>query len=334
MQRSLFALSSLALIAWSSAAFAQSQAENMAAARSLGIAGVELADQGKCKEALEKLERAEALYHAPSILGRLGECQVEVGKIVLGTENLNRVVREQLPANAPQAFVIAQERAKKVLERALPRIAYLTVRVEPQTVGAQVTVGGTPVPAALLGAERPTDPGVHEVVANAAGYNAAKTSVTLAEGSHQQVSLVLTVDPNAAAAVPAAVVAPVTPAAAPTQPDAAAPASSGPNRTAAYVAFGVGGAGLLTGTITGILAMTKEGSLECPDNHCPPAEHDALDSAKTLATISTIGFGVGLAGAATGVVLWMTGSKAEASVGSVRARPWIAGHTMGLEGSF
>src|SRR3954462_1213119 len=63
----------------------QPQAENVAAARSLGMQGIKLADSGDCKAAIEKLSRAEALYHAPSILGRLGECQVEVGQIVAGT---------------------------------------------------------------------------------------------------------------------------------------------------------------------------------------------------------------------------------------------------------
>src|SRR5262245_36284678 len=113
--------------AWSQDA----SAENVAAARALGIQGVQLADAGKCDQAIEKLQRAESLYHAPTILGRLGECQVAVGQIVLGTENLNRVVREQLAPNAPQAFRNAQERAKKALDAALPKIAYLTVTVEP-----------------------------------------------------------------------------------------------------------------------------------------------------------------------------------------------------------
>src|SRR5215471_18888470 len=95
------ALVSLALPAEAGAQ--SNQAENVAAARSLGIEGVQLAEAGKCTEAIEKLTRAEALYHAPTILGRLGECQVNVGQIVVGTENLNRVVREQLPPNAPKA---------------------------------------------------------------------------------------------------------------------------------------------------------------------------------------------------------------------------------------
>src|SRR4029078_8570956 len=109
----------------------QPQAENVAAARSPGPQGIKLADSGDCKGDIEKLSRAESLYHAPSILARLGECQVQVGQIVLGTENLNRVVREQLASNAPKAFRDAQERAKGVLNNALPKIARLTVRVEP-----------------------------------------------------------------------------------------------------------------------------------------------------------------------------------------------------------
>ena len=84
---------SVAPLAW---AQSQPQAENVAAARSLGLQGIKLADAGDCRGAIEKLSRAESLYHAPSILGRLGECQVNVGQVVAGTENLNRVVREEL----------------------------------------------------------------------------------------------------------------------------------------------------------------------------------------------------------------------------------------------
>src|SRR6478609_3076316 len=126
----------------SPAAFAQDQpqAENIAAARSLGMQGIKMADAGDCQGAIEKLSRAEALYHAPSILGRLGECQVQVGQIVVGTENLNRVVREQLAATAPKAFKDAQERAKGVLSTALPKIAHLTVKVDPADAKPQVTV--------------------------------------------------------------------------------------------------------------------------------------------------------------------------------------------------
>src|SRR3954464_1252705 len=128
------ALCAALLATLSASSRADDSAENTAAARTLGIEGVQLADAGKCPEAIEKLTRAEALHHAPTILGRLGECQVNVGSVVEGTENLNRVVREELPPSAPKVFRDAQDRAQKVLAQALPKIAHLVIRITPSDV--------------------------------------------------------------------------------------------------------------------------------------------------------------------------------------------------------
>jgi hypothetical protein len=332
------------LVAPAAAAQNQPQAENVAAARGLGMQGIKLADAGDCVGAIEKLSRAESLYHAPSILSRLGECQVKVGQIVLGTENLNRVVREQLEPNAPKAFRDAQERAKGVLNAALPRIARLTVRVEPPDVNPEITVGGASIPAALIGVERPTDPGTHEVLVQAPGYLPQKTSVTLAEGGAQDISLNLVKDPNAAPPAPAA------PAPAPviTTPPAALPSDTSPkkNNTLAYVSLGVGGAGLLVGGITGFLALGKKSDLEgCVDTKCPSSQRDTLDGAKSMATVSTVGFAVGFVGVGVGVVLLLTGnSHGSARAGSskvaqrgapgVHVEPWIGARSAGISGSF
>ena len=215
-------------------AHADESAENTAAARSLGIQGVQLADAGKCPEAIEKLQRAEALHHAPTILGRLGECQVNVGEVVTGTENLNTVVREVLPANAPKVFFDAQARAQKVLTAATPKIAHLVIRVTPSNLKASVAVAGKPVPAALLGAERPTDPGTHQVTATAEGYKPSSATVTLAEGGHQDITLLLEKDPSVVSALPPTTTGAV--AATPAVDSAPEPAAS-KSKTPLYVAF-------------------------------------------------------------------------------------------------
>ncbi len=317
-----------------------SQAENVAAARSLGIEGVQLAQAGKCTEAIEKLTRAEALYHAPTILGRLGECQVNVGQIVIGTENLNRVVREQLPANAPKAFKDAQARAQKTLDAALPRIAQLTVLVEPKEAPITVTVSGVAVPKALIGVERPTDPGTHEVVASAEGYLTQKTTIQLAEAARETVTLRLLVDPNAPKPV---VVAPVALAPATTTPPPAAPppsASQG-RKTLAYVLLGVGAAGVVTGGITGGMALSKKGGLDCPEKQCSGTQADDLDSANGLALVSTIGFAVGIPAVTVGAVLLLTGSGSSSHhVGAPRERrrlsaaPYVGPASAGVTGTF
>jgi hypothetical protein len=330
------------------AAFAQDQpqAENVAAARSLGLQGIKMADSGDCKGAIEKLSRAESLYHAPSILGRLGECQVSVGQIVAGTENLNRVVREQLAANAPKAFKDAQERAKGVLNTALPKIAHLTVRVDPADAKAQVLVAGVAIPPALIGVERPTDPGTHQIAVSAPGYLDQTQSVTLAEGASQELAVHLEKDPNAAAAAAPPAPPPTAPVAvAPTAP----PADTGPkkNNTLAYVALGVGGVGLVAGGITGLMAISKKSDLSgCVDKSCPSSQGDKIDSAKTMATISTVGFGVGVVGVGLGVVLLLTGGSGSGSAsaqpprlaqrlpGSVTIEPWMGLNSAGVNGTF
>jgi hypothetical protein len=331
------------LVSQTAVAQQQPQAENVAAARSLGLQGIKMADAGDCKGAIEKLSRAESLYHAPSILGRLGECQVQVGQVVLGTENLNRVVREQLAPNAPKAFKDAQERAKGVLNTALPKIARLTVKVDPADANTQVLVAGTPIPSALLGVERPTDPGTHEVVISAPGYLEQRTTVTLAEGGTQELAIKLEKDPNAVAEQPPAPPpAPIAPA-----PLPAPAADTGPkkNNTLAYVALGVGGAGMIVGGITGFLALGKKSDLECQGNKCPLSQKDTLDSAKTMATVSTVGFAVGFVGIGAGVVLLLTGGGGSSNAsleapkvarhrGGVQVGPWFGAEQAGLQGTF
>ena len=319
-----------------SASHADEAAENTAAARTLGIQGVQLADAGKCPEAIEKLTRAEALHHAPTILGRIGECQVIVGEVVAGTETLNMVVREVLPATAPKVFRDAQERAQKVLTAAVPKIAHLVIRITPGELKASVAIAGKPVPAALLGAERPTDPGTHQVTATAEGYKPASATVTLAEGGHQEITLLLEPDPNAVSAPPVG----TTGAVAVTSVDGGAPApSSKKSKVPAFVAFGVGGAGLLVGGITGGLALSK--ASDCPNKVCE--SQSDLDSAKTMATISTIGFGVGIAGVAVGTILLLTGNgssekpAAQAKphqAAKLAVQPWFGVSSVGVTGSF
>jgi hypothetical protein len=191
----------LVCAAWAAAtgtAHAQTP-EDRAAARAIGTDAVRLADGGDCASAIPKFEAAEKLYHAPTTLERLGECQIKVGRLVAGTENLNRVVREQLPPNPPQPFVAAQSAAQQLLAATTPRIPKLRIHVDgapPDQI--TVTVDNVNVSSVLLDGDRPTDPGDHEVAASAPGFKKATAPVKLAEGAQQSVTLTLEVDPNAA----------------------------------------------------------------------------------------------------------------------------------------
>jgi len=329
-------LASLAIAA-ASPAYAQEEpnAGDVAAARALGQEGVKLADAGNCTEAVDRLARAEKLFHAPTTLARLGECQVALGKLVEGTESLNRVAREPLPANAPAAFQAAQERAKKILAEAKPRIGKLRITVSaPADAQLTVRLDGELVPLASLDTNRPTDPGEHVIEASAPGHLRAHTKVKLADGGYDAVALTLEPDPNAPRSA-AATAAPAT-STAPASSRQSSEAAAAGSRAPAYVALGVGIVGLGVGAVTGILALGKKSDLDdaCPSSRCAPEHQSTIDSGQTLGTISTVGFGVGIVGVALGTVLLVTSSSSRTTATTPAAHPWIGVGGAGLRGSF
>jgi hypothetical protein len=299
---------------WASAEDAS--AAETAAARALAVDGLKLAQSGNCAEAVPKLERAEKLYHAPVVASRLGECYVSVGRLVEGTEILRKVLREPQSGEPTPALVKALERAQKALDAAKPKIAGLTVKVA-AVADLSVKVDGNAVASALLDTEIPSDPGEHTVEASAPGFLKASTRISVTEGERKTVTLTLTRDPNAplvAVAAPAAG-SPLAASPAPAAPPPAPPASTStqdsarpPNRTAAYLAFGLGAAGVGAGSVLGVMTMKQHKDLQssCPNDTCSKDQQQDLDDAKRLGNFSTIAFGVGAAGLVLGTVLFFT----------------------------
>ncbi|HET7540304.1 MAG TPA: hypothetical protein VFK05_10555 [Polyangiaceae bacterium] len=298
----------------------EDSATEIAAARTLAVDGLKLAQAGKCDEAIPKLERSEKLHHSAIVLSRLGECQVSEGKLVEGTEMLRKVLREPLPANPSPAQTKAYERAQTVLDAAKPKIAGLTVSVSaPPGAELRLTIDGLVVANTLVDSELPADPGDHVVEASAPGYLKASARVTLGQADKKTIALKLEVDPNAPAPTPvapgpevaAAAAAQAAPkvAPAPVAPPPAPPKP--PNHTAAYVSWGLGLAGVGVGTAFGLMAMNEKHDLEgtCTGNNCPPSNAGAIDSAKQKGNISTAAFAAGGLGLVLGTVFYFTLGK-------------------------
>jgi hypothetical protein len=339
----------LAVLATAPASLAQQgpTAEDRASARVLGTEGTRLADANNCAGAIPKLDAAEKLFHAPTTLDRLGECQVAIGQIVAGTENLNRVVREVLPPNSPPAFVAAQKRAQLAYAAAVPRIGSLRIHVDGVAVDqVTVTVDGVSVPTALFDNSRPTDPGSHEVKATAPGYLSTTATASLKDGGDTSVALHLVPDPSAqvAAPVPAASasVAVAGPSAAPASPAPPPPAQSGGGGNGVAIgSFIVGGVGIAVGSILGVMALGTKSTLDsnCVNKACPPPQQSNINSLGTQATISTVGFGVGVVGVAVGVILLaVSHGGSAASTGSAppptQVSPWVGVGSAGVGGTF
>jgi hypothetical protein len=312
--------------------------EQKAAARLLGTEGVKLAMNGDCGHAVDKLTRAEALVHAPTTAVWLGQCNIQLGHLVAGTETLNRVLRESLPDGSPKSWVDAKQHAQALFDAAEPRIAKLTIHVDrPAGVEPQVTVDGESMPSVLLDNERPTDPGAHHVVATGDGLSTATADVSLSDGQSQRISMRLE---SAASASPA----PAGPSAAPlsqaplSQPPAPSSAPSSPNHTAAFVTFGIGAAGLIFGSVFGVLALSDKSRLDsvngCP-GACPPSSQSDVDAIHRDALLSTIGIGVGVVGAAVGTILFVSAHSDESPrAARIELRPWIGPGSAGVGGTF
>ena len=113
-------------------------------------------------------------------------------------------------------------------------------------------------------------------------------------------------------------------------------ADAGPS-TLAYVAWSVGAAGLILGGVTGGLALSGTADLEhdCPGQSCPADRQSDIDSITTLSHTSTVGFVVGGAAVAGGLLLWLiSGGEPEAAEHGAALSPLIGPGLFGLKGAF
>ncbi|HET7540671.1 MAG TPA: hypothetical protein VFK05_12390 [Polyangiaceae bacterium] len=315
---------------WVNAAIAEPSAADRATARSLASEGYWALHDKRYAEAADRFSRADALVHAPTLTLDWARSLVGLGQFVEAQERYELILREGVDAKAPPSWQRALSDAKAELAALRPRLSWVTISVAGGN-DAQVSVDGVAVPPAAVGVARAINPGAHEFAASAKGYLSNRQTVSLAEGEEKSVALELQVDPNQQAT-------PTEVSPKPAQAAAEPPARQH-NRTPAYVAFGVAGAGLVVGGVTGILALNKRSKLEhCntpefPDV-CPPEYSDTLDAYHTLGIASGAGFIVGAAGIITGVSLWLLDNKSAAPARGLVVRPYVGLGSVGAVGRF
>jgi hypothetical protein len=351
MMRSVRPLAAIALLSLVAPSFVPSQAwaqsdSDRATARDLGQAGQAALDAKDFKRAEEAFRRADALFHAPTLAVGLARAQAGQGRFVEAWENYHRVILENV--TSPPAFAKALAEAQAEIGSVESRRARVTIAV-PGVDAPKVTIDDVPVRAEALGVERSIDPGPHVFKASADGYTPTSQTVTIPEGGAQNVTLTLQKGSAAVVAAPVGAVslagAPPGPAASPTGTPAPATteaSSSGGGsgmKTAGFVSLGVGGAGLIEGVITGILALSKHSTLksECPNGTCSTTTADSdLSTYHTVGTLSTVGFIVAGVGAAAGVTLILVAPKGAPSAPAtgLRVTPYVGFGAAGAMGTF
>lgn len=322
------------------AAFAQASAADKATARQLGLEGEDALQKKDYKTAEDKFKRADSIYHALTLTLGLARAQAANGELVAAQESYNRILSEGAPEGSPPAFVKAVEDARQEVDAVAAKVSQAVINVTGVTGpdAPAVTLDDAPFPNAALGIKRAVDPGDHVVKATAKGYKPGETHFTVAPAAEATASITLEVDPNAAVVAP-----PPPPGGGTTEPPPVAPSEnkSSINKTIGYAALGVGAAGVVVGSIFGILAISSHSSIagNCTNGACPASESDDISSYHTKGTFSTIGFIVGGVGLAAGAVLILTAPKAHADAQIGKSTPafispYIGPASAGVVGQF
>lgn len=295
--------------------------------------GKERTRVGDKERALDAYQKAHDLMKVPTTGIALARAHLALGHLVEARDVALEVGRMPREAGEPPVFEKSRKEAKELDAAVKPRIPTVRIVVKggPAT---RVAVDDADVAALLLGEPVALNPGKHVVVAKNADGIEKRADVELAERDSKEVELALPV-PSPVVAVPVA-----------DKPRPAGPSSDRPGgeRTPAanalvFGGFGLAVAGIAVGGVTGALTLSKAGTVkaQCENDICDPSAKDDLDSAGTLATISTIGFaagGVGLVCGVVGLLLPKTKTESALQFTNRRAAVWIGPGTAGLRGSF
>ena len=184
-----------------------------------------------------------------------------------------------------------------------------------------MSVDGAVIPPSLLNMRMPLDPGEHALRVAAPGHISAEQTFTV-EGADTPVTIpALEPEPEAPVALTAS----------------SGAVAEGPDRTWAWVSYGVGAAGLAVGVVGLIGARSAQEKLDDPalcnaQKACLPAAQEHIDSESFNKTLSLAGFVVGGLGIAAGTTFLLIPGSEDGQPAQLEA--YLTPSSGGLRGSF
>lgn len=349
----------LSALTFAPAARAQSDVERENA-QALYKAGNDARDAGDLRAALSSYRGAYALVPTPVIAVAFAKAEMALGQLIEARQTLLGV--ERIPAKPNESVLTTSARAEAnaLAMKIEGRIPTVTLQIQRHD-GARVptiSLDGVTIPEAVLDAPRKVDPGPHLAVATIDDAT-TETQFDLAEAEARDVAVpypeLPPPHPTLDASTPAHGELSLVGARPPTgknTPDAAeASASSagdGPRSlfwsspVPAYVALGVGGAGVVVTAVFGILALHDKSLLDgaCGGDktNCPSSSASDIRAMHESSIASDIGLGVGLVGLEAGglLLLFRRGGAGPApdKTSAVHIEPWLGPRGSGIRGSF
>lgn len=310
MLTSALALGSVTSSQWAAAQGASPEsasADQKATAQKAFEKGMKAAKAKKHDEALAAFKESYGAVASPNSHLMVARELVELGRLEEAWVEYEKTVAEaEAAAQKDPKYADTVTGAKNEQNDLKGKLGFLKLNVTGAGAGARVTVRGKEVPEVDWVKPVPVMPGsvrvelvtsdgkenVQEVNATAGG----ETPVTLAPPAKGAT------DTGAGSGQASAKLE-------------ASTSGGGPGlRTWAYVAGGVGIAGLATFGIFGAMNNAKHSKLDdaCKDGVCPSNLEEERDAGKRYQTIANIGLVVGVVGLGTGTVLYlMSGKKTE-----------------------
>ena len=243
--------------------------------------GDRMAEMKDFHGALDAYRKADTIMGVPTTGIDVAKTHLALGQLVEAWRVAVTITQYPRKPVEPEAFTRARRDAEVLIEQVFPRIPTLQISAVGAFPGAaiNVTIDGVKIPAAELQAAQKVNPGEHVIRAASRGRASAQEKATLTEG--QTSTLTLTLHP------------------------APEPTASGVPAPLVYTSLGLGAAGILVGSITGVVslgAVADAKKLCAATGACPPAAQPDLDRSLTMANISNVAFGAGIAFAGLGVV--------------------------------
>lgn len=273
------------------------QGKDPVAATELFTQGRDYLQQGDLDKACALFAESLRLDPAVGTALNLAECEQRRGRLAMALRQWQQAINLAKATNDERLEVAMERHA--ALE---PRVPKLTVRLEPGAPdGVVVMREDVELGRASLGRALPVDPGRHVIVVTAPGHEDSRQTVLLREGEDKKV--MVRVGEPTKGSKPVAV-------------KPARPVESERDRTLAYVLGGVGAAGLLAGTVTGVMLMNERKKVDehCDDrDRCDATGLAAADAGKKLVPINTVAWVVGVAGLGAGAYFYFTAPPSDAS---------------------
>ena len=240
------------------AAMASAQPEDRAAARPLFDQGRDLMQAGRYTEACPKLEQAVRLFAGAGLLLNLADCYEHTGQLASAWTRFGDA------AAAARRTGNADAEAEATRRRSLvePRLTRVVLQVTQEVPGLALRINGRSVDRAQWNTPIVVDPGEQKLEAKAPGFQPWSGTQTV-EGPAITVTVNVPALSPIDAGSPAAPAAAATPYATPdgaTSPPAATPADEGlgTRRIVALSLGGAGVAGLATGGVFGLMAISQK----------------------------------------------------------------------------